>query len=387
MVYWAQHHFDCDGGCAITGSHNPPEWNGLKLALGRSYTISGDEITELKDIAMTLTPLPLREGVGRGENLHAENHDISQAYYSDLLGRAEITKKFRVVVDAGNGTAGAFAPELFRQAGCEVLELYCDINPSYPNHFPDPTLLEAREAVRQKVLESGADLGFAFDGDGDRLGVNDNLGRTIWNDQLMIMWSRDILSRRAPGAAIVFDVKCSDLLAREIESAGGRPVMCKTGHPFVKKELKLNQAALGGEMSGHTFFSERFYGVDDALYAGLRLLEYLSHTNKSLAEELDALPKSIATPEIRVHCPDEHKFGVPREVGKRFAEKGCRVVTIDGARISFEHGWGLVRASNNLPMLVLRFEADSQEHLDEYIALVRSEMQTIPYGDGAWENL
>lgn len=377
MVYWAQYYFNCDGCVMITGSHNPPDWSGFKMGLGKSVTILGEEVQEVRRI--------IEEdafAVGEG-SLRAE--EIAEEYWRDLLSRSSVTRPLKIVVDAGNGTSGKFAPELFRRAGCEVIELFTDLDTSFPNHFPDPTLVEGREDLRKKILETGADMGFSFDGDGDRLGVNDDKGNIIWADQLMILWSRDILTRH-PGAKIVFDVKCSQSLVEDIKAHGGVPVMWRTGHPFIKAKIKEVQAELGGEMSGHIFFVENSYGFDDALYAGLRLLQYMSTTSESLSEVMANTPYYVATPEIRVHCPDDSKYEVAKDMARRFKEAGYEVIDIDGARVNFSLGWGLCRASSNLPELILRFEAKTPEAVEEYKALFREKLASYPQVGKEWQN-
>jgi len=378
MVYWAQYHFRSRGAVMITGSHNPPDWNGFKMARGYSYTIVGEEVQQIRRIIKNDTFV---RGSGK---LTVQN--ITEAYYRDTLSRCNVTRPFKIVVDAGNGTAGRYAPELYRRAGCEVVELFCDLIPTFPNHFPDPTLVESREAIAAEVRRTGADLGFSFDGDGDRLGVNDENGDTVWSDQLLALWSRDTLSRQ-PGASIVFDVKCSQGLIEEIKTNGGMPVMCRTGHPFIKAKAKEVNAALAGEMSGHIFFIERYYGIDDALYAGLRLLEYLSRSGESLSQAVKTLPHYVSTPEGRVDCPDEAKYRVATDIARRFKAEGYEVSEIDGARVTFEDGWGVVRASSNLPMLTLRFEARTQQSLERIMLAFKEKLDSYPEVGKVWHNL
>jgi phosphomannomutase/phosphoglucomutase len=377
MVYWAQYYFNSDGAVMITGSHNPPNWSGFKMGLGKSVTILGQEVQEVRQI------IEQDDFVSGKGNFRTE--EIAEPYWDDLLSRSKISRRFKIVVDAGNGTAGKFAPELFRRAGCEVIELYTDLDTSFPHHFPDPTIVEGRKDVELKVLETGADMGFSFDGDGDRFGVNDDKAQIIWADQLMILWSRDILSRH-PGAKIVFDVKCSQSLVEDIKAHGGIPVMWKTGHPFIKSKIKEEKAELGGEMSGHIFFVENFFGFDDALYAGLRLLQYMSTTEESLSEVMAKVPYYVATPEIRVHCPDDSKYQVANDMARRFKEEGFDVIDIDGARVNFDQGWGLCRASSNLPELILRFEAKNPEAIDEYKASFKKRMNDYPQVSSEWKN-
>lgn len=377
MTYWAQYYFDCAGAVMITGSHNPPDWSGFKMGLGKSVTILGEEVQEVRHI--------IEEDAFSTGNGSLRKEDIKEAYFKDILSRCHITKKFKIVVDSGNGTSGIYAPELFRLAGCDVVELYSELDTSFPNHFPDPTLVEGRKDLEKKIKESGAEMGFSFDGDGDRLGVNDDKAQIVWADQLMILWSRDILTRH-PGANIVFDVKCSQSLVEDIKAHGGNPVMWRTGHPFIKAKIKDAAADLGGEMSGHIFFVENYYGYDDALYSGLRLLQYMSTTDEKLSEVISKAPYYIATPEIRVDCPDEEKYKVAIDMAKRFKEAGYDVIDIDGARVNFEKGWGLCRASSNLPELILRFEAKTPEAVEKYKKIFKDRLAEYPQVSKEWQN-
>jgi phosphomannomutase/phosphoglucomutase len=279
------------------------------------------------------------------------------------------------VVDCGNGVAGATAPELYRRLGCKVRELYCEVDGNFPNHHPDPTVTENLQDTIAAVHQHKADIGLAFDGDGDRIGVVDEKGRIIWGDELMILLSRSILETN-PGATIIAEVKCSQNLFDDIAAHGGTPVMWKAGHSLIKAKMKETNAALAGEMSGHIFFADRFYGFDDATYAGARVLEILSKTDKPLSELLSDIPPTFSTPELRVDCTDERKFEVVASIADQFSATN-EVITIDGARILFEHGWGLVRASNTQEILVLRFEADSAEHLNEIRAIVEQEVKKL----------
>jgi phosphomannomutase / phosphoglucomutase len=378
MVYWAQYHLRSQGAVMITGSHNPPEWSGFKMARGYSYTIVGDEVQEIRKFIEN-------DRFVRGAGALTEE-DVAEAYYADLLSRVDIKRHFKVVVDAGNGTAGKYMPELYRRAGCEVVELFCDLDPTFPNHFPDPALVESRIAISDEVRRTGADLGLSFDGDGDRLGVNDERGETVWSDQLLALWSRDVLVRH-PGANIVFDTKCSQGLIDEILKNGGVPIMCRTGHPFIKAKYKETGAVLAGEMSGHLFFIERFYGVDDAGYAGLRLLEYLADRGENLSRSVASLPVYVSSPEGRVACPDTAKYLVASDIAKRFASEGLEVSEIDGARVTFADGWGAVRASSNLPMLTLRFEGRTSEALERIKCAFKTKLDNYPEVSKTWENI
>jgi phosphomannomutase / phosphoglucomutase len=378
MVYWSQYYLRSRGAVVITGSHNPPEWNGFKMARGYSYTIVGEEVQQIRQIIENAAFVH-----GHGNYVKM---DISDAYLNDLTARVNITRPFKIVVDAGNGIAGKYMPELYRRAGCEVVELFCDLDSTFPNHFPDPTIVESRKAISEEICRTGADLGLSFDGDGDRLGVNDEHGETIWSDLLLALWSRDILSRN-PGGRIVFDVKCSQALIDEIQVSGGVPVMCRTGHPFVKAKAKEVNAVLAGEVSGHIFFVERFYGVDDAGYAGLRLLEYLCRSEVPLSHAIASLPQYESTPEGRVGCPDNSKYSIAADIAKQFLAEGYEVSELDGARVKFSDGWGAVRASSNLPMLTLRFEGRTKEALNRISWEFQKKLDSYPEVARDWENI
>lgn len=378
IVYWAQYYLQIEGAVMITGSHNPPEWNGFKLARGYSYTIFGEEVQEIRQI---IENAAFAEGRGL-----CREEQVVEAYFQDALSRSEIFKPLKVAVDCGNGTAGAFVPKLLRRAGCDVVELYCNIDPSFPHHFPDPTIVESRRDLTETIRKTKADLGLLFDGDGDRLGVTDEQGNTVWADELLIVWSREILQHQ-PGANIVFDVKCSQALVEEVERMGGVPVMWRTGNSFIKQKCREVNAPLAGEMSGHLFFADRYYGFDDALYSALRLLETLSRHENALSEIMAGIPRYYATPEIRVDCSDENKFNVVNKLVQEFKSDGYSVFDIDGARVNFHEGWGLVRASSNLPVLTLRFEAKSQTKLNEYMELFRKKLSAFPEVGSRWTNV
>ena len=378
IVYWAQYYLQSEGAVMITGSHNPPEWNGFKLARGYSYTIYGEEVQEIRQIIEDAA-----FDKGRGSY---QEEQVVEAYFQDMLSRSQIFKSLKVIVDCGNGTAGAFVPNLLARTGCEVVELYCDIDPSFPNHFPDPAIVENSRDLIRRVRQTKADLGLSFDGDGDRLGVVDDQGNTVWADQLLVIWSREIIQHQ-PGANIVFDVKCSQVLTEEIKRAGGVPVMWRTGNSFIKKKCKEVSAPLAGEMSGHLFFADRYYGFDDSLYSALRLLETLSRHDKALSEVLAGIPRYYSTPEIRVDCSDEDKFNVVNKLVQEFKSDGYKVFDLDGARVSFDEGWGLVRASSNLPVLTLRFEAKSKKKLNEYMELFRRKLSAFSVVSSQWTNV
>ena len=377
MMYWSQYRFDSKGGAMITGSHNPKDWSGFKLACGLSYTLIGDEIRE---ILATIEGETFFEGKG---TLRRES--IADEYAQDLAKRVRMRKPLRIVVDTGNGTAGAFAPDILRKAGIDVIGQFTELDPDFPNHEPDPALKKTVEALGARVREEKADAGFAFDGDGDRLGVVDEKGSVIWPDRYMILLARQVLEKQ-PGAKIVFDVKVSQALEEDIAAHGGKPIMWKTGHSHIKAKLHEEKAALAGEMSGHIFFVENYYGYDDGVYAALRLAEYISQVGKPVSEIIAGTPYYISTPTIDVDCPDDKKYQVVDKLTAEFKRDFKRVVDINGARVTFDDGWGLVRASSNLPVLVLRFEAKTQGRLDEIKTLFRKYLDKYPEIGKVWHN-
>ncbi len=377
MMYWAQYHFESKGGAMITGSHNPKDWNGFKLAKGFSYTLIGEEIRE---ILSYIEKEEFAEGNGS-----VRRESIENQYTEDLVKRVTIKKPLRVVVDTRNGTAGAFAPGILRKAGLEIVEQFTDLDPDFPNHEPDPALNEAVEALGARVREEAADLGLAFDGDGDRLGVVDENGQVIWPDRYMILLARQVLEKQ-PGAKIVFDVKVSQALEEDIAAHGGKPIMWKTGHSHIKAKLHKEKAALAGEMSGHIFFVENYYGFDDAVYSGLRFAEYVAQVGKPLSEIIAGTPYYVSTPTIDVECPDDVKYQVVDRLTEEFKRDFDKVIDINGARVVFDDGWGLVRASSNLPILVLRFEAKTGERVEEIKALFRKTMDKYPEIAKEWHN-
>ena len=363
MLYFAASTL-CTSGIQVTGSHNPRDDNGFKMVLaGRA--IHGDEIQALRR-AMEAGDGERRAGGS------VRRHDVFAAYLARIQGDIRLARPMKVVVDCGNGVAGASAPQVFRAIGCEVIELFTEVDGNFPNHHPDPSKPDNLRDVIAALQASDAELGLAFDGDGDRLGIVTRDGQNIFPDRQLVLFARDVLAR-VPGAPIVFDVKCSQQLAPAIEAAGGVPLMYKTGHSLIKAKMKETNAALAGEMSGHIFFADRFYGFDDATYAACRVLEILSKTDKPLSQLLADLPPTFSTPELRVDCPDEEKFAVVQRIADHFATTH-KVLTIDGARILFENGWGLVRASNTQAILVLRFEADSPEALNEIRSTVEEQV-------------
>ncbi len=364
VLYHTVYTRDVDGGVMITGSHNPPDHNGFKICLGKA-TLFGPQIQEIKEIAFSGD---FERGTGSVGQI-----DVLGEYCRDIVSRISLgPREIKAVIDAGNGMGGVTGVPVYRELGVEMTELYVEPDSSFPNHHPDPTVEENLQDLIATVRAQSADIGIAFDGDGDRIGVVDETGRIIWGDELMVLYSRAVLADN-PGATIIAEVKCSQNLYDDIAKHGGNALMWKAGHSIIKAKMKETHAALAGEMSGHIFFADRFYGFDDATYAGGRILEILSKTDKPLSALLADLPKTASTPELRVDCSDDTKFEVVQNVADHFAHDHD-VVTIDGARISFEHGWGLVRASNTQAILVLRFEADTDEHLAEIRKIVESKV-------------
>ena len=368
LVYYSLHHFeDVDGGVMITASHNPGEYNGLKISRGKT-SIHGEEIQKIGRI---LEAGDFDEGEGEKESREIE--DPYRKMVRKRIGR--LSRPLKIVVDAGNGMASDLAPCVYRDLGCAVIELFCEMDGRFPNHHPDPTVAENLEDLAAAVRDHGADLGIAFDGDADRLGVVDDDGRIIWGDELMILFSREILARR-PGATIIGEVKCSMNLYRDIEKHGGRGIMWKAGHSLIKAKMKETDAALAGEMSGHIFFADGFYGFDDATYAGARLLKLVSDSGHSVSRLLEDVPRLYNTPEIRIETDESVKFEIVRRLQEHF-ERDYETVSVDGIRVIFEEGWGLVRASNTGPHLVLRFEASSPESLREIQSLIESKLAEV----------
>jgi phosphomannomutase/phosphoglucomutase len=352
MLYFSIRQYGADGGVMVTGSHNPPEFNGFKICVGPD-TIHGSDIQELRKIMETGNYI-----TGSG---NYERRDVSQSYEEYLFKNVRIKKDLHVVIDGGNGVAGVFALPLFKRFGCNITDIYCDPDGRFPNHFPDPTILENLKELIRLVKEKKADIGIAYDGDADRIGVVTDQGTVLWGDELLILFSRFILEKN-PGAAIIGEVKCSQKLYDDIAKHGGRPIMWKAGHSLIKSKMKEEKAPLAGEMSGHLFFADRYFGYDDAIYASARLLEIISLSGKKISEILADVPTTFFTPEIRVDCPDHIKFQVVEDA-KAYFRKSYQIIDIDGVRVPFGDGWGLVRPSNTQPVLVLRFEAATEERL------------------------
>jgi phosphomannomutase / phosphoglucomutase len=367
LVYFSLFNLPVGGGVMITGSHNPANENGFKVCLGKS-TAFGDQIQEIGRI------MEAKDYHSGSATL--TNRPLAAEYIQYLKGILHPgSKKIKTVVDAGNGTGNLVAVDLYKRLGFEVTDIFSEPDGHFPNHHPDPTLPENIAVLTAQVQANHADLGIAFDGDADRIGVVDTKGRILWGDQLMIIYAKQILGQH-PHAKIIGEVKCSQAMFDKIQEMGGEPIMWKVGHSMIKAKMKEENALLAGEMSGHLFFADRYYGYDDAVYAGARLLEILSNSELTLAQMVDELPQTFATPEIRFDCPDDQKFPLVERLVKVFHEKN-KVITIDGARILFEHGWGLVRASNTQPVLVMRFEADSKEALEQIEAEVRRELNRL----------
>ena len=364
--YFAILHYQADGGIMITGSHNPIEYNGFKMSknIGSMSAIFGQDIQHLKQL---IDNEDFEIGEGK-----VETRDIVPEYTSALKERIQIGKKLKIVIDAGNGTGGEIGPKLFEDLGCEVVRLYCELDGTFPNHLPDPTVPKYVKDLIAKVKEHNADAGIGFDGDSDRVGVIDNLGRMIYADKLLAMFAADTLTRE-PGSDIVFDVKCSQALPEMIKKSGGKPFMWKTGHSILKAKMKELHSPLAGEMSGHIFINDGYFGYDDGIFSAGRLLQILANSGKTLAELHDEIPAFESTPEIRVECTDEEKFDIVDELVAAF-KKEYEVIDVDGARVQFGDGWGLVRASNTQPVLVLRFEAKSDARLREIVAIFKNEL-------------
>ncbi len=367
LLYFAIRHLDREGGMMITASHNPPEYNGFKVCNGFD-TIAGAEIQKLAAI--------MREEKFSEADGSLEHFDIVTPYVEFVTGNVKLDRKLRVGVDAGNGTGGPVATDILERLGCEVHPIYCDMDGTFPNHEPDPTVMENMVDLRELVLREKLDLGIAYDGDADRLGVIDHLGEVVFGDMLMVIFAREILSRR-PGSVFISEVKCSKTLYDDIERHGGKAIMWKTGHSLIKGKMKEVNAQLAGEMSGHIFFKDGYFGFDDGIFASCRLLEVLSSSGKRIPELLFGIPAMHSTPEIRVECPDEIKFAVVESAKKEFKESNLEVIEIDGARINFPDGWGLVRASNTQPALVLRFEAETYDRLKKISDLIESTIGRI----------
>lgn len=362
VCYFGLQHLSLTAGVMITGSHNPPEDNGFKISSAGS-TIFGKEIQRIKEIVVDGHFL---SGLGQ-----LTKYDIKEDYLKYLISRIHLYRPLKVVIDAGNGTAGPLAVELFNRLGCEVIELYCESDSCFPNHHPDPTVPDNLRDLQQRVLQEKADVGLAFDGDGDRLGVVDNLGKIIWGDILQILFWREILPQN-PGTPVIVEVKCSQALVEEAKSLGGNPFFYKTGHSLVKAKMKEVGALFTGEMSGHFFFADEYFGYDDALYAGARLLRLLSQSKKSLSQLLNNIPSYVSTPEIRLPFSDNYKKELIQRIKEKFVGEGYEVIDVDGARVIFPNGWGVLRYSNTQPVVVMRAEAKDQASLGDIVNILKT---------------
>lgn len=371
VLYFATHEFGHGSGVMVTGSHNPPEYNGFKLVM-QGHTLAGDDIQALR--ARMLQDLPCPGGGNRIEK------DVSEAYVERIAGDIRLARPMRVALDAGNGAAGPIAVRVLRACGAEVTELYCDVDGDFPNHHPNPSDAENLQDLKARVLQDGLEVGIALDGDGDRCGVVDDTGEILWADRQLMVHAADVLGRE-PGATVVFDVKCSSLLPRVIEESGGTPVMARTGHSFIKAKMRETRAALAGEMSGHLFFQERWYGFDDGIYAAARLLQILAEKEEPAGAVFAALPQACVTPEINIPFEvdgDQHRF--IEKFSARAEFPGARLTRIDGVRADFDDGFGLARASNTTPCVVTRFEGATPDVIERIQAEFRSQMLAVDSG-------
>jgi phosphomannomutase / phosphoglucomutase len=362
LLYYSVQHLGCDGGVMVTGSHNPAEYNGFKIVAGTG-TIHGDEIQDLRRMIDAAD-----FDAGRGS---VREYDIVTPYVEEISSQFNFSRRLRVVLDAGNGVAGPVMRRVLERLNVDPKELFFEMDGRFPNHHPDPTVEHNLEDLKSMVVEFRAELGIAFDGDGDRIGAVDENGNVVWGDYLLLIYAREILSRK-PGSTFIGEVKCSQIMYDEIERLGGKPIMYKTGHSLIKAKMKEEHAELAGEMSGHMFFKDRYFGFDDAIYAACRLIEVVSNSGRPLSAQTRDLPAMVTTPEIRVDTSDEVKFDVVTRVRDHF-KRTHQVMEVDGARVLFSDGWGLVRASNTQPVLVMRFEARTPELLEQY----RIEMESV----------
>jgi phosphomannomutase/phosphoglucomutase len=365
LNYWSLHHLDVVGGIQITGSHNPPEYNGFKLSLGKG-SLHGTEIQRLHEI---INSGGASKSAGSKGKVH--NEEVIDRYVDDIVRRVgKLSRRIRAVYDCGNGAGALVADVLFEKLGLAGRGIFCESDGTFPNHHPDPTVPENLEDLIAAVKKDGAEIGIAFDGDADRIGVVDDRGEIVWGDRILILYARDVLARTGTGQPIIFDVKCSQALPDAIQRAGGTPIMWKTGHSLIKDKMKETHAPVAGEMSGHMFFSEGFYGHDDALYGAARLLRILADSGKTVRQLLSDVPNFVSTPEIRVEVPEERKFGIVDKAVQHFRSQHD-VIDVDGVRVLFGDGWGLIRASNTQPVLVARYEASSAQRL----AAIQGEME------------
>jgi phosphomannomutase/phosphoglucomutase len=375
LTYFAANTLPVDGLAMITGSHNPPEYNGFKIGHGKT-TLHGSEIQDLRKLIE-------KQDFEKGTPGRVNEFDIITPYNHFIRETVKVGRKgMRIVIDAGNGTGGHVAVPLFRSMGFDVVPLFCEMDANFPNHHPDPTVVENLQDLIKAVKKEKAEVGIAYDGDSDRIGVIDDQGNILWGDQLMVLFARHVL-KDAPGAAIVGEVKCSYTLYDDIAAKGGRPIMWKAGHSLIKAKMKEEHAELAGEMSGHIFFKNRYFGFDDAVYSSARLLEILTHEKKPLSALLADVPKTFASPELRVDVPEEKKFELVKRATETLRKAGHSIVDVDGVRVTFPDGWGLIRASNTQPILVLRFEAKTEARLKEIQALIDGTVEQVKKELGA----
>lgn len=382
VVYFAQYHLESEGAVMVTASHNPDGWLGFKLAHGFSKTLGPDEIKELLSI---VEAEDFTEGSGSIRQIN-----VREPYLDAIISRIKMNpaKRFRIAIDCANGGAGVFAYELFQRLGCMTFQLYCDPDVNYPNYFPNPSDIKARKRLAEIVTHPyiKAEIGLGFDGDGDRIGVLDEAGENIWSDKILLLLAKGLLEKKK-GAKIVFDVKCTQALPEEIERLGGEPIMWKTGHSHIKAKMHEVKAELAGERSGHIFIGDDYYGFDDALFTAAKLLEYLSYRDEPISKVLASLPQYVTSPEIKAHCADDVKYGLVDKLVEEFkADYGDRVIDINGARVRFDDGWGLVRASSNLPELVLIFEAKTDARMREIREIFREKLGKHPEVAAKWDN-
>jgi phosphomannomutase/phosphoglucomutase len=382
IIYAAQYFYKTKGGMMVTASHNPNGWLGFKLAFGYSYTLGPDEMRELKGLTDS-------ENFEHGKG-DLQDVDYLPIYTQDVTSRVEIARPVKVLINAGNGTAGPIVPGILRQAGCEVTEFLTEPDLEFKHYFPNPSLEQMMQDTGEQTIRHKAEIGLAIDGDGDRLGTTDEKGNIVWPDRYMILLSRMILKDN-PGSPIVFDIKSSRALAEDIQVHGGKPFLWKTGHSYIKEKLHDIKAPLGGEMSGHIFFGPPvYYGFDDAVFSSLKMAEMLSKSDLSFSELIAGTPTYYSTPTLQAACNDEIKYDIVVKLVKEFKDQGYKVFTFEdlrlGGRVEFEYGWGLVRASSNLPVLVLRFEATSKDRLEEIQQLFRAKLEQYPQVSSEWES-
>ena len=383
IMYAAQYHYHTKGGMMLTASHNPNGWMGFKLASGFSCTFGPAEMKELQELTVSEKFV---KGPGK-----LRQEDYIPIYAQDVVRRVKLKRPIKVLVNAGNGTTGPIAPPILRQAGCEVFEFLTEPDLEFKHYFPNPSQEKMMHDTGTNAVKFHADLGLAFDGDGDRLGVTDECGQVVWPDRYLILLSREIL-KATPGASIVFDAKCSRALSDDIQRHGGKPVMWKTGHSYIKEKLHAIKAPLAGEMSGHIFFGPPvYYGFDDAIFTALKLAELLSQNDQPFSKLVADTPNYFSTPTLQAQCADELKYNVVAEIAKAFKKEGCDVIMFDndpryGGRVEFPDGWGLLRASSNLPVLVMRCEATTERRLAEITDLFKQKLKSYPQVGDKWES-